>query len=129
MAVVVTNSGISDYDEEITVTANAATADVADTAEAFTITPTKSGNHVVIMFTNAAANGAYTYSIPVGALWAGDTLTAFTGSIAQGTTEAIQLASGKHLSADGTYVITLTPASGKKLLTDHAATMQVIETV
>jgi len=129
MAVTVTNTNITDYDTEVTVVANAATSSVINATEAFTITPTKAGNHVAITFTNAAAHGAYTWSLPVGALWAGDTLTALTGSIAAGATEVIQLASGKHLSAAGTYVITLTPASGKRLLTDHVAVVEVLETV
>lgn len=129
MAVTVTNTNITDYDTEVAVTANAATSSVVDEVEVFTITPTKSGNHVAILLTNAAGHGAFTYSVPVGALWAGDTATAFTGSIAAGATEVVQLASGKHLNSDGKYAITLTPASGKRLLTDHAAVMEVLETV
>jgi len=81
------------------------------------------------MFTNATGHGAYTWSLPVGALWAGDTATALTGEIAAAATEIIELESAAHISAAGTYVITLTPATGKRLLTDHAATMQVVETV
>lgn len=128
MAVTVTNSTMSAYDTEYTLTKNAATSTVADATEAFTITPTKAGSKVVVEFTNGAGHGAYTYSVPVGDLWAGDTATALTGSIADGATEIIMFESGKHLN-DGVYVITLTPASGKRLLTDHAATVQVIETV
>jgi len=129
MAVTVTNTTMAAYDTEYTKTFNAATSSTIDEAEVFTVTPTKAGHSVVIEMTNATGHGAFTYSIPVGALWAGDTLTAFTGSIAAGATEVIQLESGIHLSSAGTYAITLTPASGKRLLTDHAATMQVIETV
>ena len=129
MAVVVTNTTLALYDTETTLTANAATSSTINEAEAFTITPTKAGMHVVIEFTNGAGHGAYTWELPVGALWAGDTATTLTGSIADGSTEVIMLESAKHLSAAGTYVITLTPATGKRLLTDHAATMQVIETV
>jgi hypothetical protein len=129
MAVTVTNVDITDYDTEVTVTANAATSSVIDEVEVFTVTPTKSGNHVAILFTNATGHGAYTWSVPVGALWASDTATALTGSIAAAATEVIQLASGKHLNSDGKYLITLTPASGKRLLTDHVAVMEVLETV
>ena len=129
MAVTVTNSTMSLYDTEYTVTPNAATSSVIDEVEVFTVTPTKAGHQVAILLSNAAGHGAYTYSIPVGALWAGDTLTEFTGSIAADAEEVIQLESGKHLDADGKYVITLTPASGKRLLTDHAAVMKVLETV
>lgn len=129
MAVTVTNSTMSLYDTEYTVTPNAATSSVIDEVEVFTVTPTKSAHQVAITFTNAVGHGAYTYSIPVGTLWAGDTLTAFTGSIAADAEEVIQLESGAHLNADGKYLITLTPASGKRLLTDHVAVMKVIETV
>ena len=102
MAVAVVNTGLSVYDTEYAVTANAATSSVIDEVEVFTVTPTKAGHKVTILMTNATGHGAYTWSIPVGALWAGDTLTALTGSIAAGATEAIQVASGKHLSAAGT---------------------------
>ncbi len=129
MAITVTNTDITNYDVETTVTANAATSSVIDEVEVFTVTPTKAGNHVVVLMTNAAGHGAFTYSIPAGALWASDTTTAFTGSIAAGATETVQLASGVHLSSSGTYAITLTPASGKRLLTDHVAVMEVLETV
>lgn len=126
MAVTVTNTTLSAYDTETTVTANAATSSVVDATEAFTITPTKASNKVAIIFTNGAGHGAYTWSLPVGDLWASDTATALTGSIADGATEVIQLEDGKHLK-DGKYIITLTPASGKRLLTDHAASMEVLE--
>jgi hypothetical protein len=129
MTVAVTNTTLSLYDAETAVTANAATSAVIDEVEVFTVTPTKAGHKVSIIMTNAAGHGAYTWSLPVGSLWASDTATALTGSIAAGATEVIQLASGKHLSAAGTYPITLTPASGKRLLTDHAAVMEVLETV
>ena len=129
MSVAVTNTTLALYDTETTLTFNAATSTVINTAEAFTVTPTKQGSKVVIMFTNATGHGAYTWSLPVGALWAGDTATALTGEIAAAATEIIELESAAHISAAGTYVITLTPATGKRLLTDHAATMQVVETV
>lgn len=129
MAVTVTNTTLTEFDTETTLTANAATSSVIDAVEVFTVTPTAPTQKVSILFTNGAGHGAVTYSIPVGAGWAGDTATAFTGSIAAGATEVVQLESGKHKNADGKYLITLTPASGKRLLTDHAAVMEVLETV
>ena len=129
MSVAVTNTTLSAYDTEQAVTANAATSSVVNAVEVFTVTPTKAGHKVSILMTNAAGHGAFTWSLPVGSLWASDSATALTGSIAAGATEVIQLASGKHLSAAGTYAITLTPATGKRLLTDHAAVMKVLETV
>lgn len=129
MAITVTNSTLAAYDTETAVTANAATSTTIDETEAFTVTPTKAGHKVVVLLTNATGHGAFTWELPVGALWAGDTATTLSGSIAAGATEMIQLESGAHLSSAGTYVITLTPASGKRLLTDHAAVMEVIELV
>lgn len=128
MAVTVTNTTLSAYDTEYTVVANAATSAVIDEAEVFTVTPTKSGHKVTIHLTNGVGHGAFTYSVPVGDLWASDTATALTGSVAAGATEVIQLEDGIHLNG-GAYAITLTPASGKRLLTDHAASMAVIESV
>jgi hypothetical protein len=125
MAVAVTNSTILLYDTEYTVTANAATADVADLVEVFTITPTAADHDVLIKIDVGPTNGAVAYSVAAGALWAGS--AALTGSVAQDTSECIVLTGGKYRSATGTYVITFTPASGKKLLTDHAMSAEVIE--
>lgn len=103
------------------ITQSAATADVADLAEAFTFTPSVRDNKYMVVIDNVSgANGTVTYSIAAGDAWAaGDALT---GSVVQGVQSAIVLEGGKYLSEDGTIVITITPASGKKLLTDHTLT-------
>lgn len=126
MAVTVTNTKLSALNADQTLTSNAATSSVIDTAEVFTITPTGKPSKTVIGFVNGAGHGAYTYSIAAGAgvFKAG---AAKTGSIAAGATEVIQLDLGRYLSSSGTLVVTLTPASGKRLLTDHAAAMWVAE--
>lgn len=125
MAVSCTNTNILKYDTEYTVTKNAATSSVIDATEVFTITPTKADANMVISLTVATGHGAVAYSVAAGGQWA--SVSALTGSVAEAATEAIVLEGAKYKSTSGTYVITLTPASGKRLLTDHAATMQVIE--
>lgn len=125
MAVTVTNSTIAKYNTEIVKTFNAATADTANGTEVFTITPKVSGNSIAIEISVADTNGAVGFSIAAGGLWGAG--AAKTGSVAQATTEIIQIETGKYLKNDGTILLTLTPATGKKLLTDHAAKVAVIE--
>lgn len=126
MAVAVTNTKISALNADQTLTANAATSSTIDQAEVFTITPTGKPNKTAIVFTNGAGHGAYTYSIAVGS-GVFKSAAAKTGSIAAGASEIIQLDMGRYTSSSATIVVTLTPASGKRLLTDHAASMAVIE--
>jgi hypothetical protein len=126
MAVAVTNTLLTALNADQTLTMNAATSSVIDATEAFTITPTGKPNKTLIALYNGAGHGAITYSIAAGAnvFKAG---AAKTGSIAAGATEVIQLDMGRYTSATGTIVCTLTPASGKRLLTDHASGMWVAE--
>jgi hypothetical protein len=128
MAVTVTHSLISALNADQTLTFNAATSSVINDTEVFTITPTGKANKTVIAFVNGAGHGAYTYSIAAGAK-VFKAAAAKTGSIAAGATEIIQLDMGRYTSSTGTIVVTLTPASGKRLLTDHAANMWVAELI
>jgi Tfp pilus assembly protein PilX len=125
MSVAITNTRITALNADQTLTYNAATSAVIDEAEVFTYTPTGKDNKILIGFVNGTGHGAYTYSIAGGAGVFGQ--AAKTGSIAAGATEVIQIESGRYMSAAGTVVITLTPASGKRLLTDHAANMWAAE--
>ena len=125
MAVAVTNSSITKFDDEAVVTSNPATATVADATEAFTITPTRKGSKVLIRMNIGDTHGAVAFSVAVGTHFGANVVK--TGSIAQNTTEAVILNSGRFLNASGAYVITFTPASGKKLLTDHLLNVEVIE--
>lgn len=125
MAVAITNTLITALNADQTLTQNAATSSVIDATEVFTYTPTGKDNKVLIGFVNGTGHGAYTYSIAGGAGVFGT--AAKTGSIAAGATEAIQIETGRYMAAAGTIAITLTPASGKRLLTDHAAAMWVAE--
>ncbi len=107
------------------ITVTAAAADTADLAEVFTFTPTAFPNKYMIEIDNVSdANGTVTFSIAAGTSWAaGDALT---GSVAQGVKSAIVLESGKYFGATG-FVVTITPASGKKLLTDHTLTVTGVQ--
>lgn len=128
MAVSITNTLITALNADQTLTQNAATSSVIDEAEVFTYTPTGKDSKILIGFVNGAGHGAYTYSMATGAgVFAAP--SAKTGSIAAGATEVIQIETGKYQSTAGTVVITLTPASGKRLLTDHASAMWVAELI
>lgn len=127
MAVAVTNSTIASFNTEIEKTFNAATSSVVDTAEVFTITPTKADNKMVIEIYNGSGHGAVAWSIAAGDFFA--STVAKTGSVAAAKTEIIELETAKYKKAAGTILVTLTPASGKRLLTDHASGMSVIELV
>lgn len=125
MSVVITNSRITELNQEQTLTQNPATSTVVDATEVFTYTPTGKDNKILIGFVNAAGHGPYTYSITGGTRVFG--IAAEAGSIADGATEVIQIETGAFASDANTVIITLTPASGKRLLTDHAANMWAAE--
>jgi hypothetical protein len=108
---------------QVEVAATAATADTADLAEVFDITPGKRDGKVLIEINNvSAANGSVTYSIAAGDFWAGK---AITGTIAQGKSFGIEVETAKVKKASGKIELTITPATGKKLKTDHTLTLAV----
>lgn len=108
-----------------TITENAATSSTIDQTEVFTITPTKSDQRVVIIIENGPTHGTITYSIAAGAFWAGS--AALTGSVAQATERGIVLEGARYKSALGAIAITFTPATGKRLATDHALSVKVVQ--
>lgn len=108
-------------------TTTAAAADTIDLAEVFTITPTKSDARFMIVVNNASgANGAVALSLAAGEFWA-KPAAALTGSVAQGVRSAIVVESAKYMKKDGTLALTVTPASGKKLKTDHTLVVSVVQ--
>lgn len=131
MAVAVTNTTCI-FNTAVAVTKNAATSTTIDEAEVFTITPTKvvttgaDWKNVIIIDNVATDQGSITYSIANGELWAA--IGAGTGTVAQGTSAVIEIEGGRFDKANGTVLLTLTPASGKRLLTDHAAAVSYIQT-
>ena len=126
MAVAITNTLIAALNTDQAVTFNAATADTADLAEAFTYTPTGKDSKVLFFIKNGTGTLSYSIAAGAGVFQAG---AAKTGTVAANTTDVIQIETGKFSSATGTVVVTLTPASGTKLLTNHAASMYVTEMI
>lgn len=127
MAVAVTNS-TAVLNTAVLLTENPATSSVIDAAEVFTITLTKADYQSVIVIDNVtAAEGTITYSIANGELWANK--AALTGSVLNATKAFIEVEGGKVFQDAGTILLTLTPATGKRLLTDHAAAVSVIQTL
>lgn len=130
MAVTVTNSTITAFNTVTATTRNLATADTDALAEVFTITPTAPDGKVIIVldFDNlvatAAADADATFSIAAGDFWAG---AAVTGTITKSTKKIIQVETAKVLQNDGTILLTLTPGANDKLLSNHAAAVEVFE--
>jgi hypothetical protein len=126
MAVTVSNTNIATYNDPILLVRNAATSTVVDATEVFTITPTVSDEKVLIYIENVATDqGTVTYSIAAGDYWAAG--AAKTGSVAQGTGRVIVLEGSKYKTQAGAIAITFTPATGKRLATDHALTVQAVQ--
>lgn len=105
----------------------AATSTVAGTAEEFTITPDpeKQMGRCAIVIKNGYAGLAF--SLAPGEFWASG--VALTGTVAafDSTLSVIVVESAKYKKANGTMSLTLTPASGKALKTDHAAAVGFLE--
>jgi len=123
MAVAITNSRIVALNADQALTFNASAIATVNEAEVFTYTPTGKDNRIVLGFKNTT--GVLAYSIAAGTGVFGG--AAKTGTIAATATEIIQIETGKYMSAAGTVLITLTPAAGTALLTNHAASMFAIE--
>lgn len=125
MAVTVTNSTIAAINTAQELTNNAATSSTIDETEVFTITLTRADAKAVLIIDNPASQGTVTYSIAAGTYWAAG--AAKTGSVAQAKSSVIQLEGAKYMNEDREIKITFTPATGKRLLTDHTLAMKVVE--
>ena len=124
----VTNVTLTDFNTEALFAQTVATNEVVSTAEVFKITPTKAGSKLLIGIVNGAVDqGAVAWSIAAGGLWGAG--SAKTGSVAQGTTEIIQIDTGKYISTAGTISLTLTPTTNKALKTNHVAAVYALELV
>ena len=130
MAVTCVNSTIAAFNTATATTRNLATANTDAAAEVFTITPTASGGKLLIIMdldnlvATAAADADATFSIAAGDFWAGK---AVTGKITKSTKVAIQVETANVLQDDGTVLLTLTPGADDKLLSNHAAAVEVFE--
>ena len=106
--------------------ADVATVDSANGTEVFTVPVGKTGQ-TLIAINNGTSHGALTFSIAAGSNVGSKAGAALTGSVADGVTSYLQLDTARYATAAGTLLITLTPASGKKLKTEHVASVQGIE--
>lgn len=125
MAIV--NSKIATLNVKQALTLTAADVDSVNGTQKFVYTPTGKPSKVCFLVQVADTNGAVASSISAGTGVFG--LAARTGSTAQATTGLIQIETGSHTIANGTIEITFTPATGKKLTTDHALKVAAIELI
>lgn len=105
-------------------TATAATVDTIDLIEVFDITPVRDSGFYIEINNVSGASGTVTYSLAAGDLYAAT--AALTGSVAQGVSAIICPESAKYKKSTGKYALTITPASGKKLKTDHTLTVKAV---
>jgi hypothetical protein len=132
MAITLASSRITAIDTVTPITVATSVEDQANKAEVCTITPTPvSSGKTAIIFYNKHASLSYTATIAAGnAYWAGkkDLALTITGTAdsASGFTQ-VEIDLAKYLNTSGKVVITLTPASGKKLLTDHGSYLMAVE--
>jgi len=95
--------------------------------EVFKITPTRRMGQCCIMVYNTvtAAPGDMTFSVAPGAFWAAG--VALTGIVADESYTLLFVETALYLQADGTILLTLAPATGKKLTTNHIAKVSFVE--
>ena len=105
---------------------DAATANTNGTAEVFTITPTKGMDKMIIEVEVGDTHGAVAVSMGAGAqYWA---TKALAWSCPQAKTTIMHISDvARFKTTAGTYLLTLTPAGTKKLQSEHAAKVGVIE--
>jgi hypothetical protein len=123
--IAITNSKILAFGTVADLTYMAADADTADLAQKFIYTPTGKDHKVVIGAVVANTHGTVALSFKGGA-GAFGTATKAVNAV-QNKTSLVQIETGRYMQADGTIEITATPASGKKLASEHALKIFVIE--
>ena len=126
MAVVVTETNITARNAITTVTSNPATADTDALAEVFTIETDSASLLIIIGGTGSSAVADMSYSFAVGQFWNKELIT---GTVTKDTEKVICVDTANCKQINGTILLTLTPGSSDKLLTDHGAYVKVIENV
>lgn len=123
--IAITNTKITALNTDQALTFNASDESVINTTQKFVYTPTGKDHKIVLGIKVADSHGAVAYSIGAGDGVFGS--AAKTGSVAQNTTDVIQIETGKYMQTGGTVEITFTPATGKRLATDHALNVFALE--
>lgn len=111
--------------EEAVVDDEAQTGTTITSEEVFKITPTRRMGQTCIVVYNITGHGSLTFSLAPGAFWAAG--VALTGVVAAATHTMLFVETAKYLQADGTMLLTLTPAAAKKLTTNHVAKVAFLE--
>ena len=124
-AISVTNNTLTARDTIKAITATSSTSSEINVAEVFEFTPVKGADHCLIIATVANSHGTVAMSVAAGDFWRAIAVKTF--NCVENATTAITLDTSKYLQDDGTISITATPASGKKLYTDHALSIEFIE--
>jgi hypothetical protein len=110
------------------VTATALTSDVAaNDTETLIITPTVPAYRLVVIINNVAADqGSLGITVTVGDYWMAKAMASV--AVVQATAKAFMFTAARYqLKADSTIKVVIAPASGKKLVTNHAATWQCFQ--
>ena len=127
MATAITLNTMTDLNALKELSWTAATADTDALAEEFTFTPTgKRFIFIIDTTAGASAGGNVTVAFSAGTLWAGQavSLTATKDKI-----YAVEIDTARAAGAAGLVTVTLTPAAGDKLKSDHACQVAVIELI
>lgn len=123
-AVACTKSTMAQFNTIYDLVANAADEDVAGTAQAFTYSPTVQGSRVLVYVTVANTHGSVTITTAAGNFHQGGIVTLVCP---QNKTTAFVVEDARMKSKAGLMTFTATPASGKKLASEHALKMVVVE--
>ena len=125
--ITIVNTKITALNAIQVLTQTAATEDGAGVAQKFVYTPTGKDNKVCLVFYNAAAV-AITATIAAGEGVFGQAAKALTIPATAAATTVVQIETGPYMQADGTIEISFdSNDAAKKLKTDHALTVGVIE--
>lgn len=126
--IAIVNSKVAALNVKQALTLTAADSSVIDATQKFVYTPTgRKPSKICFLIQVGDTHGAVASSISAGTGVFG--LAARTGSTAQATTGLIQIETGSHTIANGTIEITFTPATGKRLATDHLLKVAAIELI
>jgi hypothetical protein len=110
----------------VDITATAFTETTADDTETLVIKPSKAGSRLILIINEVSGDsGTMKVNCAAGDYWAGQAMTEV--EIAQGKSKAFCFEPAKHLDDDDEITVVITPATGKKVWTDHDATYQCFE--
>lgn len=123
-AIACTKSTMAAFNTVYTLTANASSEDGANVAQAFTYSPTKACNRVLVFVSVANTHGSVTITTAAGDFHMGGVVTLVCP---QNVITGFVVEDAKMKTKAGLMTFTATPATGKTLTTNHVCTMYVVE--